>query len=175
MGCICSSQKNNLPHGDNQFKQLIGLKLQERQVQFEKCIVIKVYDGDTITVAFYDNGCPYKCRVRLAGIDTPELKGANVSNDEKFCAKYVRQKLEDAILHKQLVAQCEQRLDKYGRVLAVLYLNDVWESKNHAIKSVNQWLIDKEYAQPYDGGAKKPFNRAAFLKNDILHLSMNTT
>ena len=37
--------------------------------------VIKVYDGDTITVGFYNTGdpTPYRISVRLLGIDTPEV------------------------------------------------------------------------------------------------------
>lgn len=40
--------------------------------------VIKVYDGDTITIASkmpYDNSPLYRFHVRLNGIDTPEIKG----------------------------------------------------------------------------------------------------
>ena len=42
--------------------------------------VIKVYDGDTITVASklpFDNSPIYRFSIRLAGIDTPEIKGKN--------------------------------------------------------------------------------------------------
>ena len=37
-----------------------------------KCV--KIYDGDTATFAFYYNKTYYKFRVRLAGIDTAEIK-----------------------------------------------------------------------------------------------------
>ena len=47
--------------------------------------VIKVYDGDTITIASkvpgLKNSPIYKFSVRLNGIDTPEIKGKN--EDEK--------------------------------------------------------------------------------------------
>ena len=37
-------------------------------------------------------------------------------------------------------------LDKYGRLLTVIYIDGV---------NVNQWLIDNEYAFAYDGGTKR--------------------
>lgn len=43
--------------------------------------VIKVYDGDTITVVFNYNNKYYKWNCRLNGIDTPEIKSNN--EDEK--------------------------------------------------------------------------------------------
>ena len=50
--------------------------------------VIKVYDGDTITIASklpYDASPLYRLSVRLNGIDTPEIKGKN--DDEKESGK----------------------------------------------------------------------------------------
>jgi endonuclease YncB( thermonuclease family) len=35
--------------------------------------------------------------------------------------------------------------EKYGRVLANVYLDDL---------HVNQWMLDNHYAIPYDGGTK---------------------
>ena len=47
--------------------------------------VIKVYDGDTITIAGkLDNQEEiYKWNIRLNNIDTPELKGKNINENEK--------------------------------------------------------------------------------------------
>ena len=53
--------------------------------------VIKVYDGDTITIASklpFDNSPLYRLSVRLNGIDTPEIKGK--TDDEKIAAKQVK-------------------------------------------------------------------------------------
>ena len=55
--------------------------------------VIKVYDADTITIASklpYDNSPMYRLSVRLNGIDTPEIKGKGVTEDEKEAAKLAR-------------------------------------------------------------------------------------
>ena len=55
--------------------------------------VIKVYDADTITIASklpYDASPMYRLSVRLNGIDTPEIKGKGVSDEEKESAKAAR-------------------------------------------------------------------------------------
>ena len=53
--------------------------------------------------------------------------------------------------------------DKYGRLLGQIYLKDEYEqqtggggdSDDLQKNSINQWLIDNNYAFPYDGGSKK--------------------
>ena len=55
--------------------------------------VIKVYDADTITIASklpYDESPMYRLSVRLNGIDTPEIKGKGISDEEKEAAKNAR-------------------------------------------------------------------------------------
>ena len=54
--------------------------------------VIKVYDADTITIASklpYDESPLYRLSVRLDGIDTPEIKGKDITEEEKEAAKVV--------------------------------------------------------------------------------------
>ena len=55
--------------------------------------VIKVYDADTITISSklpYDESPMYRLSVRLNGIDAPEIKGKDVSDEEKEAAKQAR-------------------------------------------------------------------------------------
>lgn len=107
--------------------------------------VIKVYDGDTITIAsklpFIESPL-YRFPVRLNGIDTPELKGT--SEDEKTAAKQARDALSQLILHKKITLRNVQN-EKYGRILAEVYLDNL---------CVNEWLIKERYAVKYDGGTK---------------------
>lgn len=110
--------------------------------------VIDVYDGDTITIASYVelNGEPrklYKFSCRLNGIDTPEIKGG--SPTEKECATIARDALRKLILGK-VVTLFNHSKEKYGRVLA-----DIYHDKIH----LSEWMIEKRYAVPYDGGTKK--------------------
>lgn len=108
--------------------------------------VIKVYDGDTITIAskmpFADSPL-YRLSVRLNGIDTPEIKGK--TEDEKTAAKQVRDVLSTLILNKYITLANVQT-EKYGRILADVYVGGL---------HVNEWLVSEKYAVKYDGGTKK--------------------
>ena len=111
--------------------------------------VIKVYDGDTITIAtkLPFNGSPlYRFSVRLNGIDSPEIKGK--TEEEKLVAKKSQKALEDLIFNKTIHLK-NVSTEKYGRVLADVYLDDL---------HVNKWLLDGGYAVKYDGGKKQNFD-----------------
>ena len=107
--------------------------------------VIKVYDGDTITVAArlpMDGSPIYRFSVRLNGIDTPEIQGK--SEDEREAAKNVKEALSALILNKHVTLR-NVDTEKYGRILADVYVGDV---------HVNRWLTAERFALPYDGGTK---------------------
>jgi micrococcal nuclease len=108
--------------------------------------VIKVYDGDTITIASalpYPNSPIYRFPVRLNGIDSPEIHGKD--EDEKTAAKNAQHALEKLILHQDVVLKHVQT-EKYGRILADVYLGDI---------NLNKWMIENHYAVTYDGGTKR--------------------
>ena len=106
--------------------------------------VIKVYDGDTITIASklpFAESPLYRLSVRLNGIDTPEIKGK--TEDEKTAAKQVRDVLSNMILNKYITLANVQT-EKYGRILADVYIGEL---------HINEWLVSERYAFKYDGGA----------------------
>ena len=108
--------------------------------------VIKVYDGDTITIAsrlpgLY-NSPIYKFSVRLNGIDTPEMTGKD--DDEKEIAIKARDALTAKILGKEIRLEII-KTEKYGRLLTDIYLGNT---------HVNKWMIEERYALVYDGGKK---------------------
>lgn len=108
--------------------------------------VVKVYDGDTITVASkipnLKNSKIYKFSVRLNGIDTPEIKGSN--EDEKNIAKKARDTLSEKIMNKYVFLK-NVKTEKYGRLLCDVYLGN---------QHLNQWMLDQRFAVKYDGGTK---------------------
>ena len=56
--------------------------------------VIKVYDADTITIASklpYNDSPMYRLSVRLNGIDTPEIKGKDITNEEIYAMSELRE------------------------------------------------------------------------------------
>ena len=108
--------------------------------------VIKVYDGDTITIASklpFNDSPLYRLSVRFNGIDTPEIKGK--TEDEKNAAKSARDALSNLILNKVVILKNIQS-EKYGRILAEVYLDEL---------CLNEWMIQQRYAVKYDGGTKK--------------------
>ena len=89
--------------------------------------VIKVYDGDTITVASklpYKESLLYRFSIRLKGIDSAEIKSKNAN--EKEHAKLARDALSDLILHKKITLR-NIGTEKYGRILADVYLKYMCE------------------------------------------------
>jgi endonuclease YncB( thermonuclease family) len=114
--------------------------------------VIKVYDGDTITIAAklpYEASPLYRFQIRLARIDSPEIKG---KSEEEKKAAYISQKaLESLILHKRVFLE-NTRQEKYGRILAEVYV--MIGGKRF---SANEWMLMNKFAIPYDGKTKKQF------------------
>ena len=121
--------------------------------------VVSVYDGDTITAIFRldpTSAQPaLKYSVRLIGIDTPEMKPPKtVPNREALIA--LAKSARDFIITRttsQLVMLNLQGLDKYGRVLARVYLTPTPDPAH----CINDMLIQAGLAKPYAGGTKTPF------------------
>lgn len=109
--------------------------------------VVSIYDGDTITVAARLKGrsAPFLFKVRLQGIDAPEIRGG--SAEEKQSALVARDFLRERALNKP-VTLGNVETEKYGRLLASVKLRG---------KDLSQLMLERGYAQPYDGGTKVPF------------------
>lgn len=107
--------------------------------------VIKVYDGDTITIASKlsnKDKIIYRFSVRLIGIDAAEIKG-KTANEIKLAFE-ARDKLHELVFGKMIHLK-NISTEKYGRILADVYLDDL---------HINQWMLDNGLAIPYDGGTK---------------------
>ncbi len=103
-----------------------------------KATVTKVYDGDTITVDF-DLGFGIlirKQKIRLLGINTPEVRGP-----EKPQGIISRNALRQRILGKVVTIKTSRdKKGKYGRWLGEVFVED---------ENINQWLISEGYAKEY--------------------------
>ena len=99
--------------------------------------IIAVYDGDTVT-AQVDLGFLHfqVMKLRLYGIDTPELRG-----EERERGLVVRDIVREMILDKEVeIDSYKDKQGKFGRYLATIKLGDI---------NINQWLIDNGHAVPY--------------------------
>jgi len=148
---ITPIEKKNIKDDINNIEYLTNVSYKETytfipQISFAK--VIKVYDGDTITVAskLPFIGSPiYRFSVRLRSIDSPEIKGK--SKNECEMAIKARDALHNLIFGK-IIELRNNGKEKYGRLLADIYYNDI---------HINNWMVENGYAVQYDGGKKSEF------------------
>lgn len=104
---------------------------------------IKIYDSDTITIAFPFKDEIYKYNLRLNGIDAPEIKSKIEA--EVNMAKKGQKFLSDLILNK-LIKVKMGKMDKYQRILADIFLLDDTD--------IIPLLLDKKFVRPYSGDKK---------------------
>jgi micrococcal nuclease len=105
-----------------------------------KAKITAVYDGDTVT-ALVDLGFKvnFTMKLRLLGIDTPELRG-----EEREEGLKVRDYVRELILNKDVIIKTyRDKQGKYGRYLAEIFMEE------DSTISLNQSLLDKGMATPY--------------------------
>ena len=66
------------------------------------------------------------------------------TEDEKTIAKIAQKELETMVLHKYVDLK-NIGTEKYGRILADVYLNNVY---------INDYMLEKRLAVPYNGKTK---------------------
>lgn len=104
--------------------------------------VKSVTDGDTV-VAIIDLGyhCSYTTPLRLARINAPELS----TQDGKTSKVFLQSKIP--VGTKIVVQTFKNPIDKYGRWLAELSIDDV---------NLNDLMVTSGYAKYWDGTGPKP-------------------
>lgn len=118
--------------------------------------VVSVYDGDTCRVVIPYKGEFYKWNVRLIGYDTPEMRPSRSKPNRDLeiqAARAAKKFLISQVMStpEQLIFIKCQDFDKYGRLLAEIYIN------HDDYESVNQLMIDNNHGYPYNGGTKRVY------------------
>lgn len=129
-----SGRSENCAHDENNFR----------------CVrVIRNYDADTITVEVpgVHPLIGHSIGVRVAGIDTPEIKGKNAC--EKSKAAEAQRYVASLLKRASRVDLYDVRREKYFRILADVRIDG---------ESLSDKLLEKGYAYPYDGGTKAKVN-----------------
>ncbi|NPA33252.1 MAG: hypothetical protein GXO04_06465, partial [Aquificae bacterium] len=116
-----------------------------------KCVVVRVYDGDTFKCRTKDG---QELKVRLLGVDTPEssknfkaYRDAERTNTDVQKIVELGKKAKDftkSLIPKgtEVILETDaQPFDKYGRVLAYVYLPDG--------RMLNEVLVKEGYATVY--------------------------
>jgi endonuclease YncB( thermonuclease family) len=156
-------------HNTNKFSLNVLFK-----EEFVKARVVNIYDGDTITVVLPINNNFYNFKIRLAEIDTCEIKSKNEEN--KLLAIKAKKRLCQLIIpdfnfndenNKELNKELDKILnekcyiikiklgefDLYGRILGYLYDNKA-DIRTPIEQSFNHILINEHLAYKYEGKTK---------------------
>ena len=131
--------------------------------------VVDIYDADTITCIMYVFNEFYKFQIRLAGIDTCEMKSHNkILKNHAYAARnrmyelitgltidnsYKRKQVRE-LLHKNnyVIRILCDKFDKYGRLLGWCY--NINSQNNETINSYNNILLNEKFAYIYIGKRK---------------------
>lgn len=98
--------------------------------EYEDCVCTNVVDGDTIDVSIeVDIGFKMVAvtaqRIRLLGIDTPELRPRRGTPEErtaeKIAAKKATEHVKEKILGKKIKIRTKKDPDSFGRYLAIIF------------------------------------------------------
>lgn len=111
-----------------------------------KCV--RVYDGDTVWLAFEHAGDLVRCSARLIGVDTPEVRTRDAV--EKRAGIGARDELRALILDKLVHVQTASTSDKYGRLLVTLWAEHETPSVDASINT----RITRRWGVEYHGGRK---------------------
>ena len=97
--------------------------------ELQTTIIKSCYDGDTCTTSRGE-------KIRLACIDTPELKGKKA---DPIAAKEARDFLNNLVSNNKVSIR-RITTDRYGRTVAELFINDV---------NIQKLIVEKGYGQIY--------------------------
>ena len=120
----------------------------EQNLYHYKAHITKVYDGDTVTADIHlgFNMVMRKQKLRLLGIDTPEIRGEE--RDEGLIS---RDRLSDLILNTDVhIVTHQDKSGKYGRWLVTIYaqLRDLDKDETSWI-NCNTLLLNENLAKVY--------------------------
>ena len=122
----------------------------EDSLYIYKAYVTDVYDGDTVTCIIdcgFNLGIQ-KTKIRLYGINTPELRG-----EDRDIGIFVRDELRKKILNKHIFLKTiKDKKGKYGRFLGKIYIKNTDENNKESIDylCINDWLLENNYAVVYE-------------------------
>lgn len=147
-----SKQLNILKNLDDE-EQLNKMKKPEKLNT--KARVIKVYDGDTIFISYFHHGFLYSNKLRIVGVDCPEIRPEKKGRTEeslireKAISAKIRDILKEKILDKIVDIEIIRGEDKYGRDLGDAFIEG---------ESISKWLLENNYGYNYEGDGKKSFD-----------------
>jgi endonuclease YncB( thermonuclease family) len=109
--------------------------------------ILRVVDGDTIETELNLPAPLNKVYIRMVGIDTPESNHLANCESERTQGVGAKIFLENYLKGEKTMVVTNFKWDKYGgRIDGVIFVNEV---------NINELMISKKYAMPYDGTGPK--------------------
>lgn len=116
----------------------------------------QVIDGDTFLVTFILNGSPFSIKIRLMGVDTPELSSKNML--EKKSSLLIREYLKQKIEGKYGVTILK-KWDKYGgRIVGSIMVDNI---------DISMLLLSNKLGKSYEGCKKEEWTEEELV--NIIH------
>jgi len=118
--------------------------IQSIQQPYGNAEVEYVIDGDTFwALMIDDDGYSYREKIRLHGLNTPELSGPDALAGYE-AKEALKRMIED---HNVLLQDFDGHRGKYNRLIAIVYVVQGQDTVN-----VNEFLVHNNYAEPRDYG-----------------------
>ncbi len=132
---------------------LLEEKMDEGMLSMENLFILtpdqiaEVYDGDTFKINLPQQVPIFgdKLSIRLAGVDTPEIKGT--SEEVKALAKQAREMTEKALQSADQIELRNPQRGKYFRIVSEVWIDG---------ESLADMLKAKGLAKDYDGEGPRP-------------------
>ena len=109
--------------------------------------VERAVDGDTLDLTI-DHGCSIfsRQRIRLYGVDTPEIYGPKACPRGKEAWDYVKSNCEG---REVMVHTVKDRTGKYGRLLAIIFFKtgETWHNLNQQLVELDMAFPDENYVK----------------------------
>jgi len=114
-----------------------------------KADLVRVVDGDTIVVKLHLGlGVVFeKFKIRLARINTPEMREAGGPEAKEFFQKFLKDH------SRMIVVTLKDKKDKYGR-----YLCEVFVAAGEEWINMSDKLVEKGLAAMYKSGVEEQLN-----------------
>lgn len=110
-----------------------------------KCLITEVLDGDTVEFVMKRDNKYEKYRLRINGVDAPEIRTKNLK--EKRLGLESKERLQDLLKqHDNKVLIKFYKDDKYGRKLGDIFINGC---------NVCEYMLSNHLGYSYDGHGKK--------------------
>jgi micrococcal nuclease len=137
----------------------ISFDVTDSRLWYYRAKIVRVVDGDTVDAEVDAGFGSYRVeRLRLAGVDAPELKPRRGTPEEREEERLLAHKAKERVTNLMLGKECVIRTFKtgsFGRWIAQIFFPEdvimrlARTTTGEPPKSINDLLLEEGLAQPY--------------------------